>query len=166
MKKTILTLVVFFTSMILVTVSEFSGTKAWQEVGPDKHIGTAPGKDERTGETTLESANHFSGLVGTMVPDRQIAPRVTGESPQASSESDLKHLMLPETVVRHFTEQWRLIPINTLMPGVIEDDAASVDIDKADADEVSDSSDVIEDDYPDFADRKSKSGIKRDGGET
>jgi hypothetical protein len=165
MKKSILTLVVFFTSMILVTVSEFSGTKTWQEVGPDKHIGTAPGKDERAGETTFESANHFSGLVGTMAPDQQIAPPATGESPQVS-ESDLKHLMLPEAVVRQFTGQWRLIPINTLLPGVIKDDAAGVDIDKADADEVSDSSDVIEDDYPDFVDRKLKSGIKRDGGET
>jgi hypothetical protein len=171
MKKSIMTLVVFFSSMVFVTVSEFSGVQSWQELKQEQQLGAASGIDEQVGESVFESLRPFNGSVGARVPDRRILELETGNSPRADSEGKIEHLILPEGVVRQFVGQLRLLPIDVLLPGRIDEDPSRLDLDTntTKADEREGASKSTQADFPDIADRKWQqppAGDQCDGGET
>jgi hypothetical protein len=168
MKKSIMTLVVFFSSMVFVTVSEFSGVQSWRELKQEQQIGAASGIDEQVGESVFESSRPFSGPVGSLVPDRHIPELETGNSPWTVSEGKIEHLILPEGVVRRFVGQLRLLPVDVLLPVRSDEDPSRLDPDTTKAAEREGASKSTQEDLPDKADRKWQppAGTICDGGET
>jgi hypothetical protein len=166
MKNAIMTLAVFISSMVFVTVSEFSGARTWQELAQEEQMEAAFGIDEKVGESVFESSRHFSGFVGAPAPDRH-NPEIPGNSPMADSEGKIEYLILPEGVVRQFAGQLRLLPIDVLLPGVMQEDQSrhDPDTDKAGNEETSKST---QEDFPDLVDRnwQQPGGAPCDGGET
>jgi hypothetical protein len=85
----------------------------------------------------------------------------------ADSEVKIEYLILPEGVVRQFAGQLRLLPIDVLLPGVMQEDQSrhDPDTDKAGNEETSKST---QEDFPDLVDRnwQQPGGAPCDGGET
>jgi hypothetical protein len=167
MKNSIMTLAVFISSMVFVTVSEFSGVRTWQELGQEEQVGAVVGIDEQGSESVFESSRHFSGFVEAQAPDRHSPQPDPGNSPMADSEGKIEYLILPAGVVRQFVGQLRLLPVDVLLPGIVDEDQSRLDLDtdKADNEETSKST---QEDFPGFADRKWQQpvGAPCDGGET